>query len=59
MKMEKLAKFIIDNANNLFGSFDKCPEDVKSVMIKKVSKKFGVSETDLIGEIATILMFGE
>lgn len=57
MKMEKLAKFIIDNATNLFGSFDKCPEDAKSMMIEKVSKKFGVSESDLICEIATILMF--
>lgn len=57
--MEKLAKFIIGNATNLYGSFDKCPEDVKSMMLQKVSKKFGVSETDLITEIATILTFGE
>ena len=56
MKMEKLAKFIIDNATNLFGSFEKCPEGVKSMMIEKVGKKFGVSETDLISEIAELLI---
>lgn len=57
MNIKKLAKFIIDNTTNLFGSFAKCPEDAKSMMIKNVSKKFGVSESDLIAEIATVLMF--
>lgn len=58
MKIENVAKFVINSAVDLFGSFDKCPEDAKSMMIEKVSKKFGFSESDLIAEIATILMFG-
>ena len=57
--MKKLANFVISSAVDLFGSFDKCPENVKSMMLEKVSKKFGVSESDLIAEIATVLVFGK
>ena len=56
--MEKLANFVINSAVDLYGSFAKCPENVKSMMIQKVSKRFGVKESDLIAEIATILVFG-
>lgn len=59
MKMEKLASFVISSAVDSFGSFSKCPAEVKSMMIEKVCKKFGVKEIDLIAEIATILAFGE
>lgn len=56
MNMKKLANFVIDNAVNLYGSFAKCPENIKSMMIEKVSKKFGVDETDLMAEIAEMLL---
>jgi hypothetical protein len=57
--MKKLANFIISSAANMYGSFDNCPNDVKSLMLEKVGKRFNVSETDLMAEITTILVFGE
>lgn len=57
--MKKLANFIIGSAVDMFGSFDNCPNDVKSLMLERVSKRFNVSETDLMAEITTILVFGE
>ena len=57
--MKKLANFIISSAVDMYGSFDNCPNDVKSLMLEKVGKRFNVSETDLMAEIATILVFGE
>ena len=57
--MKKLANFIISSAVNMYGSFDNCPNDVKSLMLEKVGKRFNVSETDLMVEITAILVFGE